>query len=378
MCWFSTAVCVGFQVPYFLGLYCYTILLPLPYLILSCLGALAGAALVGGVPLDLMCKCVLEVALQASQLSLGVFSPSFSLSDIMWDGMNQLLPDDIHLKASERLYISVTRIADRTNLLVNQFATKQELLEALRASSFVPLMSGWNLPRFRGALCFDGGYSDNLPVFDPTTITVSPFAGSASICPEDDDAVGALLNVKIPHGANNSSHSFNFSKENSVKLINAVVPPGLEGMEGLCSQGFTDAMRFLKTNNYLKCQSCKELGQQEPATLHHIQENNKPIKEAADICSMCKTLQEEAASKTLPMEIKDIFREVALSQGSPGGLRRVVSLIVIAVSVSFRLAYVGVSVPYKIVEGVTYVRCAFVRDRTPSIENCPFGETSMV
>ena len=356
-------------------------------LTLSCPGALAGAALMGDVPLDLMCKCVLEVAQQASQLSLGAFSPSFSLSDIMWDGMDKLLPDDIHLRASERLYISVTRIADRTNLLVSQFPTKHELLEALRASSFVPGMSGYMPPRFRGALCFDGGYSDNLPVFDPTTITVSPLAGSASICPEDNDAIGSMLGFKIPHGVNNGSQFFNFSRENSVKLINAVVPPGLEGMEGLCSQGFTDAMRFLKNNNYLKCPACKELGQQEQATLQHIQENKETIKEekkaekepeVADICSQCKTLQEEAATKTLPMDIKEVFREAALNQGSPGSLRRVVKLLVIAVSVSFRLAYVGVSVPYTIVKGVTYVRCAFVRDRRPSINDCPFREPSMV
>ena len=338
----------------------------------------------GDVPLDLMCKCVLEVAQQASQLSLGAFSPSFSLSDIMWDGMDKLLPDDIHLRASQRLYISVTSFADRTNLLVSQFPTKHELLEALRASSFVPGMSGWVLPRFRGALCFDGGYSDNLPVFDPTTITVSPLAGSASICPEDNDAIGSLLTVKIPQGVNNASHFFNFSRENSVKLINAVVPPGLEGMEGLCSQGFADAMRFLKNNNYLKCPSCKEPGQQEPATLQHIQENKEPIKEEkkaeeeADICSKCKSLQEEAATKTLPMDIMEVFRKAAINQGSPGSLRRVVGFLVIAVSVSFRLAYVGVSVPYKIVEGVNNVRCAFVRDRRPSINVCPFREPAMV
>ena len=29
----------------------------------------------------------------------------------------------------------------------------------------------------------DGGYSDNLPVLDCHTITVSPFSGTADICP---------------------------------------------------------------------------------------------------------------------------------------------------------------------------------------------------
>ena len=32
-------------------------------------------------------------------------------------------------------------------------------------------------------MCTDGGYSDNLPVLDSDTITVSPFSGTADICP---------------------------------------------------------------------------------------------------------------------------------------------------------------------------------------------------
>lgn len=31
----------------------------------------------------------------------------------------------------------------------------------------------------------DGGFSDNLPVLDENTITVSPFCGESDICPRD-------------------------------------------------------------------------------------------------------------------------------------------------------------------------------------------------
>ncbi len=37
-------------------------------------------------------------------------------------------------------------------------------------------------------ICIDGGYSDNLPVLDGNTITVSPFSGNSDICPQDDTA----------------------------------------------------------------------------------------------------------------------------------------------------------------------------------------------
>ena len=44
-------------------------------------------------------------------------------------------------------------------------------------SAFIPLFSGWLPPMVRGARCMDGCYSDNLPILDENTITVSPFCG---------------------------------------------------------------------------------------------------------------------------------------------------------------------------------------------------------
>ena len=342
-------------------------------------GALAGAALIGEVPLQLMAKNVLDVAHLASSNSLGAFSPSFSLANIMWDGLEHLLPDDIHIRATDKLYVSMTKISDRSNLLVHKFSSKHELLEALRASSFVPFVSGWRPPRFRGDLVFDGGYSDNLPIFDPFTITVSPFAGDASICPPDESQIGSLLNLRIPHGPTNSNNSFSLSKENSMKLINAVVPPGVEGMEQLCSQGFQDAMRFLTMGNHIKCEGCRE---------------GKKSEE----CSMCKIIIEEAATKTLPMEITEVFEEAASREGRPGAGSLMLSLFTSVVSGPIRFGVVAscrvVHLQVKIAVGLPQVgykavdfsaksmvslaltafnAVATITWSTPSIETCPFG-----
>ena len=45
-----------------------------------------------------------------------------------------------------------------------------------------------------GNTCFssDGGYSDNLPILDGHTITVSPFCGSSDICPQDESIFSNL------------------------------------------------------------------------------------------------------------------------------------------------------------------------------------------
>ena len=42
----------------------------------------------------------------------------------------------------------------------------------------------------------DGGFSDNLPLVDCNTVTVSPFSGCADICPLDS-ALSDILTVFV-------------------------------------------------------------------------------------------------------------------------------------------------------------------------------------
>jgi hypothetical protein len=49
-------------------------------------------------------------------------------------GLTKVLPEDIHLRATGRLHISVTRLADRKNLIINRFESRDHLIEALLAS----------------------------------------------------------------------------------------------------------------------------------------------------------------------------------------------------------------------------------------------------
>ena len=70
-------------------------------------------------------------------------------------------------------------------MIVSQFTGKDDLLQALLASAFVPIFSGFIPPKFHGERYMDGGFSDNLPTLDENTITVSPFCGESDICPRD-------------------------------------------------------------------------------------------------------------------------------------------------------------------------------------------------
>jgi len=58
-------------------------------------------------------------------------------------------------------------------------------MQALLSSAFVPVFSGLLPPYFQGSRCMDGCYSDNLPILDESTLTVSPFCGESDICPRD-------------------------------------------------------------------------------------------------------------------------------------------------------------------------------------------------
>ena len=162
-------------------------------------GALQGVTLMAKIPFEEMAKNILNLALLSSEHLLTTLTPSFNLSKVMREGMEEMLPDDIHLLVRDRLHISMTKVWDRSNLAVNSFNSRAELLDALQASSFVPFMCGWLPPRFNGSLVLDGGFTDNLPVFDSNTISVSPFAGDASICPKDD-WIFPFLKIEMPHG----------------------------------------------------------------------------------------------------------------------------------------------------------------------------------
>ena len=166
---------------------------------INVLGALQGVTLMAKIPFEEMARNIVKLALVCSEHVLTTLTPSFNLSKVMRDGMEEMLPDDIHLLVRDKLHISMTKVWDRSNLAVNSFNSKAELLDALQASSFVPFMCGWLPPRFKGSLVLDGFYTDNLPVFDSNTISVSPFAGDASICPKDD-RIFSFLKIKMPHG----------------------------------------------------------------------------------------------------------------------------------------------------------------------------------
>ena len=151
------------------------------------------------VPFEEMARSIVNLALISSKQLLTTFNPNFNLSKLIRKEMEEVLPNNIHRIVQDRLLVSMTKVWNPSNLAVNKFSSKAELLDALQGTSFVPFVCGLLPPRFKGSLVFDGFFANNRPVFDSNTISVSPFAGNASICPKDDRLL-SFLKINMPNG----------------------------------------------------------------------------------------------------------------------------------------------------------------------------------
>ncbi|KRZ33750.1 Uncharacterized protein T4B_15358 [Trichinella pseudospiralis] len=212
-------------------------------------GGIAACALICNICLGQATSVVLKVAIKARKNALGPLHPSFSLNNIVREGLMNSLPDDAHKIANGRLHLSLTRLSDGRNVMISEFYSKEDLVDALVCSAFIPFYSGTKAPKFRGEKYIDGGWSDNLPILGENTITVSPFSGEADICPVDADSE-SFLNFNF------KNTSIRFTSRNMYRIAVALFPPHPEVMSDMCQQGFEDTLRFLASHNLFHCAHC--------------------------------------------------------------------------------------------------------------------------
>uniref|UniRef100_A0A3B3TC42 triacylglycerol lipase n=1 Tax=Paramormyrops kingsleyae TaxID=1676925 RepID=A0A3B3TC42_9TELE len=208
-------------------------------------GSLTASVLATRASLERCCEDVLILAREARKRSLGPLHPSFKCSKVIRAGLERDMPADAHRRASGRLCVSLTRVSDGENVLVSQFDTREELIQALLCSCFVPMYCGLIPPSFHGMRYVDGGMSDNLPLYAlKNTITVSPFAGESDICPKDSSISFHELRV--------TNTSIQMNVDNVYRLSRALFPPEPKVLAEMCQSGYKDTLRFLTQNNLLK------------------------------------------------------------------------------------------------------------------------------
>ncbi|KAK2867210.1 hypothetical protein Q8A67_025327 [Cirrhinus molitorella] len=194
------------------------------------------------------CENLLEMSREARKGTLGAVHPSFTLLKVVRNFLNRDLPDDAHLLASGRLFVSLTRVSDGTNVLLSEFDSKEDLIQALICSCFYPLYCGVFPPSYRGIRYVDGALSDNMPFSHlRNTITISPFSGESDISPYGNPFYFHDIYY------NNVSIHINFI--NAHRVVIAFFPPEPELLAEMCQNGYKDAFLFLKENKLLKTTS---------------------------------------------------------------------------------------------------------------------------
>jgi hypothetical protein len=71
----------------------------------------------------------LNQTFKANSKALQTLDPFFDLIGIVREGLDRMLPANAHELCSGRLFISLTRYRDFKNVVVNQFDTRDELIQ---------------------------------------------------------------------------------------------------------------------------------------------------------------------------------------------------------------------------------------------------------
>ncbi|NXG57522.1 PLPL1 protein, partial [Hemiprocne comata] len=124
------------------------------------------------------------------------FAPGGRTLKFLRDTLDKYLPSDAHQLVSGKLHIIITRLRDWRCTVVSEFASREELIQAITCSCYIPLYFGLIPPVFRGVRYVDGELAMWQADFvSPTTITVSALAGEYDICPKESPA--AFLTFQI-------------------------------------------------------------------------------------------------------------------------------------------------------------------------------------
>ncbi|XP_051560609.1 patatin-like phospholipase domain-containing protein 4 isoform X1 [Myxocyprinus asiaticus] len=114
----------------------------------------------------------------------GAVTPGYDFMLELREGIEEILPPNAHQLANERVHVSVTHSKTLKNTIVSNFTSREDLIQVLLASCFVPVYAGVKPVEFQGQKWIDGGFTDSLPILPMgRTITVSPFSGPQDISP---------------------------------------------------------------------------------------------------------------------------------------------------------------------------------------------------
>ncbi|XP_028266293.1 patatin-like phospholipase domain-containing protein 2 [Parambassis ranga] len=202
-------------------------------------GSLVAAAVVCEINLITIRDEMVNFAKQMRAFTLGPFNPSINVFHWLECILIKHLPSDAHQRANGRLTVAMTRLTDGKHIVMSEYQSKEDVLQALLCSCFVPGYCGFLPPSFKGVHYLDGGFSGIQPVSSSTTLTVCPFSGETDICPTDTPCVWDMVV---------SGTTLKLNMANGIRIIDALYPIALENLEQAYHSGYKDAFYFLQLN----------------------------------------------------------------------------------------------------------------------------------
>lgn len=207
-------------------------------------GAIVSMTLSTGIPMCHVVESFVRLATHCREKTLGFLDPCFNLAAIIREDMQRFVPENGHKMASDKCFVSLTDIEKLKNVILSDFASREELFDTIIASCFIPFFFGLFPPKIRGVRYIDGGASNNLIIHDENTITVSPFSGKGKIRPRNTsaslpDTFFCLANVK--------------------RLAQALYAPSPKILEGIFTSGYEDALQFIRNEDLFACADCAQL-----------------------------------------------------------------------------------------------------------------------
>ncbi|XP_072689369.1 omega-hydroxyceramide transacylase isoform X1 [Canis lupus baileyi] len=205
-------------------------------------GAVVAALVICGIEMDEYLRVLNVGVAEVKKSFLGPLSPSCKMVQLMRQFLYRVLPEDSYKVATGKLHVSLTRLTDGESVVVSEYTSKEELIEALYCSCFVPVYCGLIPPTYRGVRYIDGGFTGMQPCsFWTDSITISTFSGQQDICPRDCPA--------IFHDFRMFNCSFQFSLENIARMTHALFPPDLLILHNYYYRGYEDAVSYLRRLN---------------------------------------------------------------------------------------------------------------------------------
>ncbi|XP_009203278.2 patatin-like phospholipase domain-containing protein 1 isoform X3 [Papio anubis] len=205
-------------------------------------GAVIAALAICGIEMDEYLRVLNVGVAEVKKSFLGPLSPSCKMVQMMRQFLYRVLPEDSYKVTTGKLHVSLTRFTDGESVVVSEFTSKEELIEALYCSCFVPVYCGLIPPTYRGVRYIDGGFTGMQPcAFWTDAITISTFSGQQDICPRDCPA--------IFHDFRMFNCSFQFSLENIARMTHALFPPDLMILHDYYYRGYEDAVLYLRRLN---------------------------------------------------------------------------------------------------------------------------------